>query len=149
MRQSQSKDLKSLFGTLVAHGSPRARSGLGRSTLQSTSKLDTSLSTAGTALQLAKDAGDAASKVPYVKAVAGILSQIIRIRDVSAIFHLYSHIYSSLYRKFEPITSGVRRLLTLSSWNRQQFFNLWIRSMKLKELRDLRTWGLTWKLTQS
>ncbi|KAH8823484.1 hypothetical protein DL96DRAFT_1819179 [Flagelloscypha sp. PMI_526] len=79
MRRSQSRDLKSLFGTLVAHGNPRARTGLG--TWQSTSKLDTSLSAAVTTLQLAKDAGDAASHVPYVKAVAGVLSQIIRIRD--------------------------------------------------------------------
>ncbi|KAH8810138.1 hypothetical protein DL96DRAFT_1821646 [Flagelloscypha sp. PMI_526] len=67
MNRSQSKGLRSLFGTL--------------STLQPASKLDTGLNTAGTILQLAKDAGDAASNVPYVKAVAGILSQIIKIRE--------------------------------------------------------------------
>ncbi|KAH8823486.1 hypothetical protein DL96DRAFT_1819181 [Flagelloscypha sp. PMI_526] len=64
MRQSQSEDLNSFFGTLVAHGNPRAR-----------------FSTAGTTLQLTKDAGDAASHAPYVKAVAGVLSQMIGIRD--------------------------------------------------------------------
>ncbi|KAH8806889.1 hypothetical protein DL96DRAFT_1686087 [Flagelloscypha sp. PMI_526] len=81
MRQSHSKDLKSFFGTLVAHGNPRAHSLLGRSTLHSTSQLDTGLNAAGTTLQIAKDVGEMANKVPYVKAVAGVLSQIIRIRD--------------------------------------------------------------------
>ncbi|KAH8826660.1 hypothetical protein DL96DRAFT_1290042 [Flagelloscypha sp. PMI_526] len=81
MRQSQSRDLKSFFGTLVAHGNPRAQFQKGRGTLKSVSKLDTSLNAVGTTLQIAKDAGDAASKVSYVKAVAGVLSQIIRIRD--------------------------------------------------------------------
>ncbi|KAH8823422.1 hypothetical protein DL96DRAFT_1819129 [Flagelloscypha sp. PMI_526] len=75
MRQSRPKDVKSLFG------SPPAQSGLSQGTSRSGSKLETSLSAAGTTLQLTKDAGDAASHVPYVKAVAGVLSQIIRIRD--------------------------------------------------------------------
>ncbi|KAH8806817.1 hypothetical protein DL96DRAFT_598669 [Flagelloscypha sp. PMI_526] len=81
MRSSQSKDLKSFFATLVAHTKPRAPSQLGQSTLQPGSKLDTSLNAAGTILQLARDTGEAASQVPYVKAVAGVLSQIIKIRD--------------------------------------------------------------------
>ncbi|KAH8806891.1 hypothetical protein DL96DRAFT_1822230 [Flagelloscypha sp. PMI_526] len=81
LNPSQSEDLKLFFGTLVAHGNPRARSHLGRSTLQSASRLDTGLNAAGTTLQIAKDAGEAASRVPYVKAVAGVLSQIIKIRD--------------------------------------------------------------------
>ncbi|KAH8833133.1 hypothetical protein DL96DRAFT_710099 [Flagelloscypha sp. PMI_526] len=81
MWPSQSKDLKSFFGTLTAHGNPHAQSQLGRSTLKARSRLDVGLSAAGTTLQLTKDAGEAASKVPYVKAVAGVLSQIIRIRD--------------------------------------------------------------------
>ncbi|KAH8797385.1 hypothetical protein DL96DRAFT_995453 [Flagelloscypha sp. PMI_526] len=81
MRLSQSKDLRSFFGTLVVHGSPGARPQLSQSTLWPASKLDTGLSAAGTTLQLAKDAGDAASQIPYVKAVAGVLSQIIKIRD--------------------------------------------------------------------
>ncbi|KAH8814602.1 hypothetical protein DL96DRAFT_1504687 [Flagelloscypha sp. PMI_526] len=81
MRQSQSKDIKSFFGTLVAHGNPRSHSRLDRGTLQSASKLDTGLNAISTTLLLAKDVGEAASQVPYVKAVAGVLSQIIRIRD--------------------------------------------------------------------
>ncbi|KAH8810129.1 hypothetical protein DL96DRAFT_1821637 [Flagelloscypha sp. PMI_526] len=81
MRPSHSKDIKSFFGTLVAHGHPRAQSQINQSTLQPASNIDTGLNATGTVLQLAKDAGDAASKVPYVKAVAGILSQIIKIRD--------------------------------------------------------------------
>ncbi|KAH8810136.1 hypothetical protein DL96DRAFT_1821644 [Flagelloscypha sp. PMI_526] len=81
MRPSKVNDLKSFFGTLVAHGHPRAVSLLNQSTLQPASKLDIRLNAAGTVLQLAKDAGDAASNVPYVKGVAGILSQIIKIRD--------------------------------------------------------------------
>ncbi|KAH8810140.1 hypothetical protein DL96DRAFT_1821649 [Flagelloscypha sp. PMI_526] len=81
MHPSQSKDLRSFFGTLVAHGHPRAVTQLNQSTLLAASKLDTSLNAAGIILQLAKDAGDAAKNVPYVKAVAGVLSQIIKIRD--------------------------------------------------------------------
>ncbi|KAH8810139.1 hypothetical protein DL96DRAFT_554523 [Flagelloscypha sp. PMI_526] len=81
MHQSQSKDLKSFFGTLVAHGHPHAVSLLNLSTLQPASKLDTGLNAAGTILQLAKDAGDAAKNVPYIKPVAGILSQFIKIRE--------------------------------------------------------------------
>ncbi|KAH8799524.1 hypothetical protein DL96DRAFT_1508908 [Flagelloscypha sp. PMI_526] len=81
MRQSQSKSLKSLFGTFVAHGNPRARSGVGQSPLRPASKLDTTLNAVGTTLQLAKDVGELASQVPYVKAVAAVLSQIIKIRD--------------------------------------------------------------------
>ncbi|KAH8806923.1 hypothetical protein DL96DRAFT_1630152 [Flagelloscypha sp. PMI_526] len=81
MRKSQSKDLQSFFGTLVAHGNPRAQSQLGRNTVLSASRLDTSLNAAGTTLQLAKDAGDVAKEVPYVKAVAGVLSQIIKVRE--------------------------------------------------------------------
>ncbi|KAH8806907.1 hypothetical protein DL96DRAFT_1506414, partial [Flagelloscypha sp. PMI_526] len=78
MRPSQPQDMKSLFGTLVGPGSPRARS---ENTLQSASTFDTGLSAAGTTLQLVRDAGEVASQVPYVKAVAGVLSQIIKIRD--------------------------------------------------------------------
>ncbi|KAH8822524.1 hypothetical protein DL96DRAFT_1560110 [Flagelloscypha sp. PMI_526] len=81
MRQSQSKSLKSLFGTFVAHGNPRARSGVGQSPLRPASKLDTTLNAIGTTLLLAKDVGELASQVPYVKAVAAVLSQIIKIRD--------------------------------------------------------------------
>ncbi|KAH8814578.1 hypothetical protein DL96DRAFT_417515 [Flagelloscypha sp. PMI_526] len=81
MRQSQSKDRKSIFGTLLANENPPTRSQLPGATAPSASRLDTSLSAAGTALQLLKDAGEAASEVPYVKAVAGILLQIIKIRE--------------------------------------------------------------------
>ncbi|KAH8810133.1 hypothetical protein DL96DRAFT_1821642 [Flagelloscypha sp. PMI_526] len=81
MDPSQSKDLRSFFGTLVAHGHPRAVPRPNQSTLLPASKLDTGLNAAGTFFQLAKDVGDAASNVPYVKAVAGVLSQIIKIRD--------------------------------------------------------------------
>ncbi|KAH8826646.1 hypothetical protein DL96DRAFT_1711202 [Flagelloscypha sp. PMI_526] len=45
------------------------------------SRVETGLNAAGAALQLAKDVGEAASQVPYVKAVAGVLFQIIRIRE--------------------------------------------------------------------
>ncbi|KAH8806920.1 hypothetical protein DL96DRAFT_1763987 [Flagelloscypha sp. PMI_526] len=81
MQESRSKDLRSFFGTLVAHGNPRAHRQLGRSILQPASKLDTGLNAAGAILQLAKDAGDAAKEVPYVKAIAGILAQIIKIKE--------------------------------------------------------------------
>ncbi|KAH8814448.1 hypothetical protein DL96DRAFT_413285 [Flagelloscypha sp. PMI_526] len=81
MRKSQSNDLKSFFGTLVAHGNPRAQSQLGRNTVLSASRLDTSLNAAGTTFQLAKDASEVSKEVPYVKAVAGVLSQIIKIRE--------------------------------------------------------------------
>ncbi|KAH8814447.1 hypothetical protein DL96DRAFT_413155 [Flagelloscypha sp. PMI_526] len=81
MQESQSKDLRSFFGTLVAHGNPRAHSQLGRSILQPASNLDTGLNAVGVALQLTKDAGDAAKEVPYVKAVAGIIAQIIKIKE--------------------------------------------------------------------
>ncbi|KAH8797387.1 hypothetical protein DL96DRAFT_1641667 [Flagelloscypha sp. PMI_526] len=81
MLQSQPKDLKSLFGTLVAHARPRARGKSGQSVVQRASNLDTGLNATGTILQLAKDAGDAVNQVPYVKAIAGILSQVIKIRD--------------------------------------------------------------------
>jgi hypothetical protein len=83
MLQSQPKDLKSLFGTLVAHARPRARGKSGQSVVQRASHLDNGLSATGTILQLAKDAGDAVNQVPYIKALAGILSQVIKIRDVS------------------------------------------------------------------
>ncbi|KAH8814577.1 hypothetical protein DL96DRAFT_1715768 [Flagelloscypha sp. PMI_526] len=78
MRQFQSKDRKSLFGPRA----PRTRTAqLPGTAGPSASKLDTSLNAAGIALQLARDAGEAASNVPYVKAVAGVLSQIIKIRE--------------------------------------------------------------------
>ncbi|KAH8810128.1 hypothetical protein DL96DRAFT_1685613 [Flagelloscypha sp. PMI_526] len=81
MRPSQPKDLKSFFGMRVSRGHPHTHSHLNQGTLRPASETDTSLNAAGTVLQLAKDAGDAASKVPYVKAVAGVLSQIIKIRE--------------------------------------------------------------------
>ncbi|KAH8814552.1 hypothetical protein DL96DRAFT_1624112 [Flagelloscypha sp. PMI_526] len=65
MRQSQSKDLK-LFGTLVTRSNPSARSQSRQTAAQSASKIDTGLNAAGTALQLARDAGEAATNVPYV-----------------------------------------------------------------------------------
>ncbi|KAH8814575.1 hypothetical protein DL96DRAFT_1820747 [Flagelloscypha sp. PMI_526] len=77
MRQSQSKDRKSLFGARSRAQTAQLPGIAG----PSTSKLDTGLNAAGIALQLVKDAGEAASNVPYVKAVAGVLSQIIKIRE--------------------------------------------------------------------
>ena len=87
MRKSHSKDVKSLFGSLFSHehsGTPPSR--LPQTAMQPASKLETGLNAASASLQLAKDVGEAASQVPYVKAVAGVLFQIIRIREVSCLF---------------------------------------------------------------
>ncbi|KAH8814576.1 hypothetical protein DL96DRAFT_1624215 [Flagelloscypha sp. PMI_526] len=82
MRQSRSSNRQSFFGrAATAHGHSGAQSQIPQTTVESPSTFVTGLNTAGTALRLAKDAGEAAGQIPYVKAVAGVLSQIIKIRE--------------------------------------------------------------------
>ena len=81
MPQTQTRLAQASFATMVAHG---------RSTTLFTTHPTISPSTnspefiasINTVLRLAKDAGDMLNGVPYVKALAGIIVQIIEIRDV-------------------------------------------------------------------
>ncbi|KAH8814515.1 hypothetical protein DL96DRAFT_1684825 [Flagelloscypha sp. PMI_526] len=75
----ESKNSKSFLGSFIGHRnlhilsqSPKKRP---------SSRIDTSLDAAATVLQLTKDASEAAKDVPYVKAIAGVLFQIIKVRE--------------------------------------------------------------------
>ena len=71
---------------MVAHARPIAPFTRHSTVFPSTNSRELIASTmtniADTVLRLAKDAGDMLKGVPYVKALAGVIIQIIQIRDV-------------------------------------------------------------------
>jgi hypothetical protein len=91
-KRSRSVDLKAIWATFTAHAiphlhvkSPPPPTRPSSSLVRPQSKHDTGVSAAGTAFALTKDAADAMSQVPYVKAIAGVLSQIVQIREVRSV----------------------------------------------------------------
>ena len=86
MHPAQTRLVQASFATMIAHGrsiAPFTRhSTVSPSTNSHESIASTTTNIADTVLRLAKDAGEILRNVPYVKALAGIIVQIIQIRDV-------------------------------------------------------------------
>ena len=81
------KGFKSSLGPLVAPGSPSAplRSGIATPTTpyrDPTPTHDVVLNNLATACRITKDVAEALDKVPYIKAVTGVVAQIIKIHEV-------------------------------------------------------------------
>jgi hypothetical protein len=78
--------MQASFATTVAHGRGTllftGHSTLSPSTNSPEFIASTTTNIVNTALKIAKDAGEMLKDVPYIKALAGIIVQIIEIRDV-------------------------------------------------------------------
>ena len=86
MHPGQTRLVQASFATMIAHGrsiAPFTRhSTVSPSTNSREFIASTTTNIADTVFRLAKDAGEILRDIPYVKALAGIIVQIIQIRDV-------------------------------------------------------------------
>lgn len=77
---STKNSLQAALRTMIVHGNPRAA--LKTRITQPPSALDGSINVIGTSSAAARDVAEAFKNIPYIKPVAGVVLQIIKIREV-------------------------------------------------------------------
>jgi len=86
MQSAQDRTLQASFATMAAHAQSSSLSTRHSTAPSSTNSREyvtsTTTNLVDTSARLAKDAGEMFKDIPYIKAVAGIIIQIITIRDV-------------------------------------------------------------------